>query len=110
MWAEICFDHIVLKKITAQQATEAIKLRIQQVQHFILYHYGFGSKWDTPFWDYAKKMKADHLDDPEFWSIMNYASSTKAHWSSDLKEANTVYGCHGVLSFRNMHEGLENVG
>ena len=105
-WVAICFDHIILKRISAQQATEMIKTRVQQVQDFILYHYGFGSKWDTPFWDYAKKMKDNHLNDPEFWKFMNYSSSTKPHWSTDETENKMQYGVHQPLSFRNMYEGL----
>tara|TARA_B100001996_G_scaffold129126_1_gene98054 strand:+ start:143 stop:1279 length:1137 start_codon:yes stop_codon:yes gene_type:complete len=29
---------------------------IKQIQNFVLWHYQFGSKYDTPFWDYAKSL------------------------------------------------------
>ena len=40
---------------------------IKHVQNFILWHYQFGSKYDTPFWDYAKKLK---FFDSEFDCIL----------------------------------------
>ena len=37
---------------------------IKHIQNFVLWHYQFGSKYDTPFWDYAKKlMFNDHVFD-----------------------------------------------
>ena len=43
---------------------EEIRAFIQQTQHFILWHYQFGSKYDTPFWDYAKSLY--FAEDPYF--------------------------------------------
>ena len=40
---------------------------IKHLQNFILWHYQFGSKYDTPFWDYAKKLK---FFDSEFDCIL----------------------------------------
>ena len=37
---------------------------IKHIQNFVLWHYQFGSKYDTPFWDYAKKLTFnDHVFD-----------------------------------------------
>ena len=72
-----------------------------------LYHYKFGSKWNTPFWDYAKTLK---ITDPLFWEIMNYCISQKDTFfagSNDQEhDQRTQYGVHFGLSFRNMYEGL----
>ena len=45
----------------------AIKEYIKYTQNFILWHYQFGSKYDTPFWNYASSLK---FIDPKFDSIM----------------------------------------
>ena len=37
---------------------------IRHLQNFVLWHYQFGSKYDTPFWDYAKQLVFnDHIFD-----------------------------------------------
>ena len=49
---------------------------MKQLENIILWHYQFGSKFDTPFWEYAKslpfnpddkflEMISDEKDDPE---------------------------------------------
>tara|TARA_B100001250_G_C19697416_1_gene743210 strand:+ start:42 stop:1157 length:1116 start_codon:yes stop_codon:yes gene_type:complete len=42
---------------------EAARNHIKEIQNFILWHYQFGSKYDTPFWDYAKTLT---FTDPKF--------------------------------------------
>ena len=36
--------------------SESIHEYIKQTQNFVLWHYQFGSKYDTPFWKYAKSL------------------------------------------------------
>ena len=40
---------------------------VRKIQNFILWHYHFGSKYDTPFWEYARSLK---FIDPTFDSII----------------------------------------
>ena len=53
-----------------------IRTNMKQLENIILWHYQFGSKFDTPFWEYAKslpfnpddkflEMISDEKDDPE---------------------------------------------
>ena len=42
---------------------EAARSHIKEIQNFVLWHYQFGSKYDTPFWDYAKTLT---FTDPKF--------------------------------------------
>tara|TARA_Y100000310_G_scaffold268651_1_gene281352 strand:- start:237 stop:1379 length:1143 start_codon:yes stop_codon:yes gene_type:complete len=106
-WAIICFNMIFDKKNSPKQVSDLIRKTIQQVQNFILYHYGFGSKWDTPFWDYAKRLKDDNLTDLLFWKIMDYCNSVEEHAiNTNEYQERTVYGTHHGMSFRNMYEGL----
>lgn len=71
-WNRMTYDWIINKNFTSQQTTEKVRSYINDVQNFILYHYAFGSKFDTPFWNYAKEM-ADKLDDKNFDNILNYS-------------------------------------
>jgi len=40
-----------------KDASNQFRRYIKQVQNFVLWHYNCGSKYDTPFWDYAKSLK-----------------------------------------------------
>ena len=44
----------------------------KQLQNFVLWHYQYGSKYDTSFWDYAKTFI---IDDPRFDEIKDTASN-----------------------------------
>ena len=55
-WGRYSYDVIINKTHTIKQASTLIKDYITKVQNFILWHYQFGSKYDTPFWDYAKRL------------------------------------------------------
>tara|TARA_S200002703_G_scaffold103290_2_gene89548 strand:- start:685 stop:1845 length:1161 start_codon:yes stop_codon:yes gene_type:complete len=50
---------------------------ISKIENFILWHYQFGSKYDTPFWNYAKSLKMN--EDAEFKDFLNYAKMTNKH-------------------------------
>ena len=59
---------------------------IEQTQNFVLWHYQFGSKYDTPFWDYAKTLT---FKDDEFDSILNYSRKCDKY---DILPSVNVYG------------------
>ena len=49
-----------------------VRLEMERLQNIILWHYQYGSKYDTPFWEYAKSLpfKPDEkfkrmVDDPD---------------------------------------------
>ena len=48
------FDSIINGKKSLKDSSEEIKMYIKQLQNYILWHYQVGSKYDTPFWNYAK--------------------------------------------------------
>lgn len=89
------FDHIfydIDKKICNQN----IHNQMKKLQDFILWHYQFGSKFDTPFWEYAKSLPfnpdsgfhyqidcANEYDYDEMvrkLSTEQYAFDTYGHW------------------------------
>ena len=54
---------------------------INQVKNFVLWHYQFGSKYDTPFWDYAKTLA---FEDKVFDQFLDHAKSCDEHQSSQI--------------------------
>lgn len=50
-----------------------------EIQNFVLWHYQFGSKFDTPFWDYAKSLPFNPED--QFNKVIDYSRN---HSYSDI--------------------------
>ena len=78
---------------------------IKHVQNFILWHYQFGSKYDTPFWDYAKGLKFIDFD---FDSVLKDVK--KCSWKEiHRKVYNTStpsYGQWNNYAFKLWYEGM----
>ncbi len=78
---------------------------IYESANFILYHYSYGSKYDTPFWDYAKSLKAD-----DFRMDAMITKSYDSNWFgiSDIPyggfHLNDVLQCHYELVGDNYYE------
>ena len=66
-------DYIITKKERVEQAAHSAKQYIRQLQNFVLWHYQFGSKYDTPFWNYAKKLS---FRDKTFDAMVEYCKQT----------------------------------
>ena len=101
--------NVILKKMTPEEANITIKRRIEQTKNFILFHYQSGSKYNTPFWDYAKTFKfSDNLFDEFLQHSLNhdsfYCKSTSYGGMSDDNVGG--YGVWEVFSFRNWVEGM----
>jgi hypothetical protein len=53
--AEIIFQHI-LDQSDKRKTNEIVRSLMKQIETFVLWHYQFGSKYDTDFWRYAKSL------------------------------------------------------
>ena len=119
-WARATFRAIILKEHTKDDAIKDMKKYIRQVQNFILWHYQFGSKYDTPFWDHAKTMI---FHDPLFDKFLNKATTLKLEeleevtfsstynsgvtWKNDhYRSATFGYAVWPLMSFKNWYEGM----
>ena len=118
-WARSTFGVIVEGKRTKDDAIKGMKKYIRQIQNFILWHYQFGSKYDTPFWEHAKNML---FHDPLFDKFLGKASTLKLEeceevsfnnynsgvtWKGDgYYSASLVYSVWPLMSFKNWHEGM----
>ena len=95
MWSKYIFDFLNGKK-TIEQSSDAIRHYIEGVQNFILWHYQFGSIYNTPFWNYAKELT---FEDQEF-------DDTLANIYTRGDEKHLAYSQWGKWSFRNWHKGM----
>jgi len=58
-YASICryaWDHIV-GNVSKEICNQRIRAEMFRIQTFVLWHYQFGSKYETPFWKYAKTLQ-----------------------------------------------------
>ena len=83
----------------------AVKEYIKYTQNFILWHYQFGSKYDTPFWNYASSLK---FIDPKFDSILRGCKNKKM---SDIKfderdGSDPCYGQWTKFAFKCWYDGM----
>tara|TARA_B100000965_G_C19500072_1_gene717059 strand:+ start:55 stop:1170 length:1116 start_codon:yes stop_codon:yes gene_type:complete len=83
----------------------AIKEYIKYTQNFILWHYQFGSKYDTPFWNYALSLK---FIDHKFDYILRGSKNKKM---SDIKfdergGSDPCYGQWNNYAFKLWYEGM----
>ena len=90
-----------------KDASNGVRRYIKQVQNFVLWHYNCGSKYDTPFWDYAKSLT---FNDPEFDSMLD--ASTKSSNYDIMDQANNSragdgqYGQWTPYAFKLWYDGM----
>ena len=108
--ARFFMDYIITKKESIEQAAHSAKEYIKELQNFVLWHYQFGSKYNTPFWDYAKKLS---FIDEKFDAMVEYTrpltrfqSIPKSHGgcTSDASQ----YGQWPAYSFKLWYDGMTN--
>ena len=68
---------------------------MKQLENIILWHYQFGSKFDTPFWDYAKSLPFN--PDDKFLKMV-----------SDEKNDTEQYGQRKKWNFNIWKNGVSN--
>ena len=81
-WIKMCWDYI----FHGRDPRRKIANYINNIQNFILWHYQFGSKYDTPFWDYAKTLT---FNDEDFDEFLEYSRGFDEH---DIFPSNDLYG------------------
>ena len=107
-YARFFVDYIITKKSPSEQAGDAAKDYIKELQNFVLWHYQFGSKYDTPFWDYAKKVS---FKDNKFDAMLDYCKDTervnlipKGYGGSTNDYS--LYGQWPAFSFKIWYDGM----
>ena len=104
-WAKDAFTVTCLKKATAHDASAHIISHIKELQNFILWHYQFGSKYDTPFWKYASSLK---FTDPKFDFVLNQIEGLdmNAIKIREIGEHPPAYGAWNHSSLKCWKDGM----
>jgi tryptophan halogenase len=71
--ARYSWDHIVEYE-SKNVANQNIRSEMNRLQNFVLWHYQFGSKYNTPFWEYAKSLP--FTPDEEFKRMIDYVKQS----------------------------------
>lgn len=74
---------------------------IKQTHNFILWHYQAGSKYETPFWDYAKQFS---FKDPYFDDVLSYVNEYPDKVLPTLTDL--TYSQWGAYSVKNWSDGM----
>ena len=104
-WARNVWDWIIDEKTTPELINNNFHTYTNQIQNFILWHYLYGSKYDTPFWKAAQKFK---IKDSFFNCILAYAKQTSM---TELRDIGidfhaTEYGQWTPWNFKCWYDGM----
>ena len=111
MWVDFIMKYVLNGKDTTSNASKKVRMYIEQVKNFVLWHYQCGSKYDTPFWDYAKSLT---FKDDAFDAMLYESRSYDKHgimpksyggYTTDGNE----YGQWSPYSFKVWDQGMKEV-
>jgi len=88
---------------------DKFKQYINRCQNFILYHYAFGSKYDTPFWEYAKRLSLKRTKDELWDSIIQdcmYLNRDEIQLMQRLPEHDLTYAQWGYYNINLWYRGV----
>jgi hypothetical protein len=106
-WSRGVFDLIMNKNTSFQECEWDVKRYIEQTKNFVLWHYQFGSKYDTPFWNYAKTLS---FEDNEFDAYLEHAKKCNQYQvipdSYGGNTIDTLYSQWPVYSFKCWYDGM----
>ena len=107
-WIRYILDDIIPKKRTIKEGCDDVREYVNHCERFVLWHYQFGSKYDTPFWNYAKRLKVKN--DPLFNQYLKTAQLY--NWRDVVPDqcgglgGDLLYAQWPSYSFHNWYEGM----
>ena len=87
---------LILEGFSFEELNQEIYEKVKEIEKFILWHYQYGSKFDTPFWDYAKTLP--FKTDQKFNQILKLTSGSGVQQIGDID-----YGGFSPYSFKNWY-------
>ena len=96
------WDHIV-DGLPKELLNQGVRKRVKRIETFLLWHYQSGSKYDTPFWKYAKSL--DFTPDNDFMEYLNSSVSSSYEQLCDFSSEFEEYVQWPRLSFKNWFDG-----
>jgi hypothetical protein len=106
-WATLSFQAIVANKISLEKAEDMMRVYIKNLERFILWHYQNGSKYNTPFWNYCKKL---YVEDEIFDKFLEQSKISSCDQIRHPLFTQHSYGQWSFWSFKNWYEGVMNDG
>ena len=108
-WARSTFDWVINKASTPAHISQEFSNYTHQIQNYVMWHYMYGSKYDTPFWEAAKNLK---IEDPLF---NDFLTTAKKHSMSELLDNDSIflkerYGQYGLWNFKSWHNSMTKEG
>jgi len=104
-WARSVWDWIIEGKAAPDLITNKFHTYVDQTQNFIMWHYMYGSKYNTPFWKAAQKLK---IKDPLFSHLLDYVKQTSMIELRDqrIDFHDASYGQWVPWNFKCWHDGM----
>ena len=81
-----------------------VRTYMKRVETFVLWHYQFGSAYDTPFWQYAKSLPFE--PDVDFRIFSEQSLRTDYPVLNSKEHAKKEYGIWPLMSFKTWHDGM----
>lgn len=108
-WLRLTFDWVVIGDASPTFITKKFDEYISQINNFISWHYMFGSKYDTPFWEEAKKIKfKDPLFDKNLLNAKQHSFEELVWRNFNDVEERKGYGQWNAWNFKYWYEGMTN--
>ena len=100
--ARSSWDYIV-DGVGKDECNNSVQKEMNRIQTFILWHYQNGSKYDTPFWEYAKSLPFN--PDDEFLKILDTTRKKDLYFCRNEKE--NLYSQWTLNSFKVWEENIK---
>ena len=100
-WARYVYDWMISNILGYPTAMSLINRYIHEIENFVIWHYQFGSKYDTPFWEYAKTFE---IHDYKFHKMVDSISGV------DLNASKKLGGKYGQWKPWNFKYWADGVG
>ena len=97
------FKQLICKEKSNEDLSDRISRLIKEIQNYIIWHYQFGSKYDTPFWNYASNLS---FKDPNF----NLLLKEIKRGDIDVRHSDKLYGLWHPFSIENWFRGMNLTG
>lgn len=106
-WARLTFDVLIKKSKSFNDITVEFKKYIQETQNFILWHYKFGSKYNSKFWNHAQSIP---LYDSKLEDMINYSRKLDRYdilpENDGGRSSSDLYSHFYPYSIKNWYDGM----
>ena len=106
-WTRYILDCILQKEDPFKKGPGFVRNYIKETQNFVLWHYHYGSKYNTPFWNYARTLC---FEDKNFDKFLKYSKENSFDDIIPVSYGgcapNILYGQWNPFSFKVWYDGM----